>query len=128
MKYSLNNYAEALASAVANATDAPRRDAAVRNFAALLKKSGDDVHADKIIGATERLLRKKEGSHEIVLESARPLESRNFQALSVAFAGAKDLISPRVNPGLVAGVRIVMDGERELDISLKGKLDRMFPA
>ncbi len=91
----------------------------------MLGKSGDEVHAEKIVKAAERLLQKGDGGREIVFESARPLESSNRDLLS-EIATAKDAVTLRVNPDLVAGVRIIIDGEMEFDGSLKGKLDKML--
>jgi F0F1-type ATP synthase delta subunit len=31
-----------------------------------------------------------------------------------------------VNPSLIAGVRVTIDGEHEFDGSLRGKLDKIF--
>jgi F0F1-type ATP synthase delta subunit len=126
MRYSLKNYAEALAAAIYG-VELDRKDAIIRNFLALLRKSGDETHAEKIVGATEHILHKKDGLREIVFESARPLERANRKLLS-EIAKTKDVIALRVNPDLVAGVRIVIDGEREFDGSLKGKLDKIFSA
>ena len=126
MKYSLNNYAEALASAVSESGSAARREEIVRNFAALLERNGDDVHAGAIIGAAERILRRNEGGHEVLIESARPISEQNPRSLSAAFAGPKDSVEMRIDPGFVAGVRITVDDEREFDGTLKGKMDRMF--
>ena len=124
MRYSLKNYAEALAVAIHN-TEPTRSDTIVKNFLILLGKSGDEVHAEKIVNAAERILRKKDGGREIILESARPLERENQKLLS-GIAGKKDSVAMRIDPNLVAGVRIVIDGEKEFDGSLKGKLDKMF--
>jgi F0F1-type ATP synthase delta subunit len=124
MRYSLKNYAEALAAAVHDAEPA-QQDAMGRNFLVLLGKSGDEVHAEKIIKAAESILRKKDGGREIVFESARPLEGSNKDLLA-NIATAKDAVTLRVNPDLVAGVRIILDGETEFDGSLKGKLDKIF--
>jgi F0F1-type ATP synthase delta subunit len=126
MRYSLQNYAEAFAAAVREA-GADQQDTVARNFLALLGKSGDDVYAENIVKATERLLRKRDGGREVVVESARPLEISNRNLLS-EIATAKDAVTLRVNPDLVAGVRIFIDEEMEFDGSLKGKLDKMLSA
>ncbi len=126
MKYSLENYAEALASVISEHGSGARRDVIVENFAALLERNGDDVHAGAIIRATERILRKKEGGHEVLLESARRISDQNLRSLSAAFAGQKDSVETLIDPDLVAGVRITVDHEREFDGTLKGKMDKMF--
>jgi F0F1-type ATP synthase delta subunit len=124
MRYSLKNYAEALAAAVHDAGPS-QKDAIIRNFLGILGKSGDEAHAEKIVSAAEKILRKKDGGREIVFESARPLKRSNQNPL-LEIAKEKDTITQRINLGLIAGVRIIVDGEREFDGSLKGKLDKMF--
>ena len=126
MRYSLKNYAEALAAAIHD-IDPARSGAIVKNFLVLLGKSGDEVHAEKIVNAAERILRKKDGGREVIFESARSLEPGNKKLLS-GVAREKDIVATHINPDLVAGVRIVIDGEQEFDGSLKGKLDKMFSA
>lgn len=124
MKYSLQNYAEALAAAI-DEVGPSRRDIIIQNFLAMLKKSGDEVHAEKIVSAAEHILRRGDNGREILFESARPLAHPSRGSL-LGIVGTKDVIVEHINPDLIAGVRIVVDGEREFDGSLKGKLDKMF--
>jgi F0F1-type ATP synthase delta subunit len=124
MRYSTQNYAKALASAILRAQpeDGER---IIRNFTGLLRRSGDEIHATKIIKETSRILLLQGGGREIVFESARPLAALSGKALR-EFATDKDVTVSLVDPSLIAGVRITVDGEREFDGSLKGKLDKMF--
>jgi F0F1-type ATP synthase delta subunit len=124
MKYSVKNYAEALAAAIHGA-EPSRKDIIARNFLNMLRRSGDEAHAEKIIDAAERLLRKKDGGREIVFESARSLK-RSAENPLLKIAKEKDVVVERINSALVAGVRIVIDNEKEFDGSLKGKLDKIF--
>jgi F0F1-type ATP synthase delta subunit len=124
MRYSTQNYAKALAAAVSQAKpeDGTR---IIKNFLGLLQKSGDETHAGKIIKEAARTLLLQDGGREIVFESARPLAAQSHKAFQ-EFATSKDVVTLRTDPGLVAGVRVVINGEREFDGSLKGKLDKLF--
>lgn len=124
MKYPVTIYAKALSLAIIEAGPAGE-DGIARNFTALLRKNGDEAGAKKIIKEAWRIVRTKQGLQEVVLESARPLTGEHAKSLR-GLAGPKDAVVERVNAELVAGVRIVMNDEREFDGSLRGKLDKMF--
>jgi F0F1-type ATP synthase delta subunit len=123
MKYPAHIYAKALAGAIT--APGARAEAIAKNFMALLAKNGDEGHAKKILEEAARFARGQEGIHKIVLESARPLTAKQKKELT-QFVKPSDVIQERVNPELVAGMRIFIDDEREFDSSLKGKLDTIF--
>ena len=124
MKYSIEDYAKALASAVLEMR--PGAEAAVkRNFEQVVQKNGDRERANKILDAASRLLRAQKGGREVVFESARPMSPTHRKALDPLLR-PDDQAAHKVNPALVAGVRITIDGEYEFDGSLRGKLDKIF--
>ena len=124
MKYSTQDYARALAEVIA--VSPPREEAAIRkNFQTLLRKNGDEARGGKILEAAGRLLRARQGGREVIFESARKLSVPHQKELE-KFLQPKDQSVLRVNPGLVAGVRITVDGEYEFDGSLRGKMDKIF--
>jgi F0F1-type ATP synthase delta subunit len=124
MKYPVAIYAKALSLAIIEAGPAGE-DGVVRNFTELLRKNGDGAGAKKIIKEAWRVVRAKQGLREVVLESARPLSEKHGKSLR-GFAGPKDAVVERVNVELIAGVRIVVNDEREFDGSLQGKLNKLF--
>jgi F0F1-type ATP synthase delta subunit len=124
MRYSTQNYAKALASAVSQAKPEDNTRI-IRNFKRLLRKSGDETHAEKIVKEAERMLLFQGGGREIVFESARPLVVPPHKSFP-GFTTREDIVTLRTNPDLVAGVRVTVNGEREFDGSLKGKLDKLF--
>ncbi len=124
MKYSLANYAQALAAAVSE-TGASDADRIAANFAELLDRSGDAVHGEKIVAEAARRLRRKGGRRDVTIESARKLSSPQEKLVSELVRPGDD-VAWRINPALVAGVRVLVDGELEFDGSLKRKLDKMF--
>jgi len=124
MRYSTKNYAQALASAIAQVRPEEKSHVA-KNFMGLLRKSGDEVHAMKIIKEASRLLLLENGGRDIVFESARPL-TKSHAKIVQEFAKNDDAVTMRINEELIAGIRVIMNGEREFDGSLKGKLDNIF--
>jgi F0F1-type ATP synthase delta subunit len=124
MRYSIDQYAKALATAIIEAK--PGEESAIqKNFQELLRRNGEDAHAKKILDLAGRLLRAKTGVREVIFESARKLTPAHEKELG-KFLKADDQTALRVNPGLIAGVRITIDGEYEFDGSLRGKLDKIF--
>jgi len=123
MKYSVNTYAKALAEAAAD----PKTDDAkiMRNFLAIVRKNGDEAHLRAIVHAAERMLWEKTGVRKITVESARAL-------LKPAHTLVKDILKPRdvveekIDPSLIAGVKIIVNEELQFDGSLKGRLDHML--
>jgi F0F1-type ATP synthase delta subunit len=124
MKYPVKIYAEALAQSTAAV--APADEAAIaKNFLELVNRNGDGPHLGKIIEEAARILRGKLGIRKVSFESARPMSPAQKKEMH-AFAGPCDIVEERIDPSLVAGVRIIVDDERQFDGSLKGKLDKLF--
>jgi len=121
MKYAPELYAEAFTRALNESAAHVSRDALVARLLAVIEKNGDNARKGKILNAVRRAFIKKRGGREISIETARDQHidlGRYFKK--------EDEIETRVNPDLIAGLRITVDGERELDTSLHRKLSRMF--
>lgn len=124
MRYATSLYARALVAVMRdgrldNASHAAKR------FMSLIQRNGDAAHASQIVRNVERRLLREEGGRHVVVETARPVAEGISADVKDAFTD-KDVIEKVVRPDLVAGVRIVIDGEREFDGSLKRALTRMF--
>ena len=48
-----------------------------------------------------------------------------FNALEKSFIKKGDIVQEKINPALVAGVKIIVDGNRQLDLSLLSKLNKI---
>jgi hypothetical protein len=105
MKYKAKDYAKAI-------IQAKKADAAV--ILRLLQKNGDMKKAKEIIA-----LIKKSLYRNITIETARKVQMKWPKQKS-------DLVEEKIAPGLIAGARITIDGERQLDFSLKNKLKNIF--
>ena len=100
-------------------------DELVKNFAALLKKDTAARNRDDIIKGVSREVVRGSGGHWITIETARTLPKTPRELIRRLFSH-KDFIEERIRPDLVAGIRIVVDGEKEFDGSLKRKLNKLF--
>ena len=119
MKYSVNNYVDAFVQTIKTA---PHE--AIGGFIKLLKKTGDIKHSKKIIEAIHKKMVNEKGGKWVNVEVARDtaLKKEKFR---YKFSD-KDHIDFNINSELVAGIRITVDGERELNNSLQSKLNKLF--
>src|SRR3989344_1754355 len=104
MKYSAAMYARAFLETKPD----------VKRFLEVVAKNGDFSRIDGIVAAIERHAVHAAGGRMIELEYARS------SAVSEEFKfRAKDQVHTSISPSLVAGVRVTIDGEKELDMSLQ---------
>jgi F0F1-type ATP synthase delta subunit len=124
MKYSIHIYAKALA-AVATAAHGADADRICKNFIELLRRSGDGERLLKVLTAAERIMRAKDGTKRIVVRMARK-QKLSARELVAHLMGPHDAAVAEIDPSLIAGVKVIINDEREYDGSLKTKLDRLF--
>ena len=116
-------YAKALADLAQGATSVAQQKKIVDGFLKLLEKNGDFKKIKEVVALTERLLLKQTGNKKITFETARAIDSKSFIK---TFAKKGDIIEEQVKPELIAGVRVVVNGEQQLDFSLQNKLNNIF--
>ncbi|HUZ93144.1 MAG TPA: F0F1 ATP synthase subunit delta [Candidatus Paceibacterota bacterium] len=124
MKYPAHLYAKVLVEAM-KAASTKDADAFADRFKALVRRNGDESHMRKILEKATRMARGKEGIRKVVIESARRL-TPDQRKIAAGFAKERDVIQERIDPTLIAGIRIFVDDEREFDGSMKSKLDKLF--
>ena len=95
-------------------------------FIALVRKNRDEKNCVSIIRESDAALRKLEGRRLIRIESARELQRATLSPVKKAYDNGKTDFETKINPDLVAGVRLIMDESRQLDESLSNILFRMF--
>lgn len=93
------------------------------DFLRVIEKNGDFSRLDKIIFAIEELATREAGGHMVHLEFARDVDK--MEKFQKKF-GAKDHVRISINPSLIAGVRVTIDGSSELDESFKRKVNQLF--
>ena len=126
MKHSSRLYARALSQLIAQTDRSHEAEKISKNFLALLKRNGDSRKIREIIQLTEIELAHQKGGRHIVVETARPMDDIRKQLK--AWLRPEDIVEEKINSTLVAGVRLTIDGETQVDASLKSQLDQLFPA
>ena len=101
-------------------------EAAVERFLAIVHRNGDGKKLKNIFEECEKAARQRQGRSLLTIEAARKLPEHSLASLKKTFATAKTDVEESVNPELVAGVRLTMDGERQLDGSLLHVLNEIF--
>lgn len=125
MKYQPKFYAQAFAELAAKKLAPAEEKNILSNLLRTVRRNGDERQLPKILEAAERLLREKEGRRKVVLESARPLHKGARDSLS-RFLRKDDVVEEKENTALVAGVKIIVNDETQLDFSLASKLKKLF--
>jgi len=125
MKYPAHTYAKALAEAILGSKGKAAEDTVVKNFIALVRKNGDEASLRKIVEEAARMVGPRSGIRKLTIESARELTAAQEKLLK-AFVRPGDVVERRIDPNLIAGVKVVQDDELQFDGSLRGKLDKVF--
>jgi len=123
MKYKVKDYAKALAEILADKKADEKK--VVEGFIKLLQKEGLQNKASQIIGEAEILHAKKQGKKEVVLETARKLTDSQKKMLG-KFIENGDIVKEKINPALIAGIKIIVNGNEQFDMSMANKISKIF--
>ena len=125
MKYSAHIYAKALVEVLGDEdrSDLKEQDRVAKNFVALVRKNGDEGYLAKILEEAARMARGKSGIRQVTIESARELGAAQKATLK-HFIKPGDVIEERIDPELIAGIKITVNDELQFDGSLRNKLNR----
>lgn len=124
MRYTVMQYAEALAAALGDAA-ADKRPAMIRRFLRLLQKNRDTKLLGAVIRKTERRWLADQNLHKVAVASASPLQPAVKKEIEEALV-KKPLWEEKIDPALLGGIRILIDDELLIDASARRRLDRMF--
>lgn len=97
----------------------------IRHLVSSIKQHGVRGKRDFLFRRIVEELAHHKGGRRVVIETARPLSAAQEKSVRNLFS-KNDFLEPDVRPELIAGMRIVADGEREFDGSLKRKLDGLL--
>ncbi len=122
MKYSPQHYAQA---AIALMREGASEERVLHLLARVIMRHNDMLHIQKIGAAIERALVAERGGNWVTLEFAhRPHESI-VSRLQALFQD-NNRVETEINSELLAGVRVTINGEREIDISFQKKIQSLF--
>jgi F0F1-type ATP synthase delta subunit len=91
----------------------------------VLVKAGLEKKSKQILDLAEDLLLRKQGKNKITFEIARRITAEN-RALLKQFVKEGDVVKEKINHELIAGVKVIINNERQFDNSLKSKLQNIF--
>ncbi len=106
-------------------TEPKDKEAVMRQFVALLQRTGDVKKGQKIIEAVERKLTKEAGGRYVEIQSARKLPRESIVSFE-EFMKKGDRVATRVHPELIAGVRVIIDDSWVVDATLRARLQKLF--
>jgi F0F1-type ATP synthase delta subunit len=126
MKNKSKLYAKALAEVLAKEPASAKEATAWQsNFVTLLVKAGQEKRAKEILNLAEEMLLAKQGKNKITFETARKMTAIQKKVLS-GFVKDGDLLKEKINPELIAGVKIIINNNKQFDASLKSKLNKIL--
>jgi len=123
MKYRVKDYAKSLAGLLSEEKISDKKLAA--GLIKLLERQGDLNKAKEIIKQTEFLMAKIQGKKSVVFETARKITESQRKSLA-KFTEKGDIVQEKINPELIAGVRITVDDEKQFDQTMLKKINNLF--
>lgn len=122
MKARPSHYARAFLACLAAGVS---YESATPRLRAMLAKRGDTHRLPQVVEEIEKAEVARRGGHRVRVEFARVASPAHERKMLKEFSKA-DRVSATINPELIAGTRITFDEERELDVSLAGKMRALF--
>ena len=126
MKHSPRQYAQAIYLALEKKSEKQRREL-WKKVLLLLRRNGDMTKLPSILRGFEKVYLGEEGLQKVDIETVSPLGSGLEKEIKKVL-GKKLLISKKINPGLLAGLTIMVNDEVLIDSSAKRRLDNIFAA
>ena len=124
-KYSLISLAKALAELSSEKMSADKESKAIDGFIRILQQHGMLSKSDKIINLAKDYLLQKKGNNVAVIKTSRPINDSQ-KKLATSFLKSGDKISYETDPNLIAGMKITINDEKQLDFSLRRKIEETF--
>jgi F0F1-type ATP synthase delta subunit len=126
MKNKTKLYAKALAEIIIKKkAEGPERSRRITvNFLKILQSKGLERKAGEILDLTEDLLLQKQGKRKITFETARKMTAGQKRILE-NFVKKGDVVKEKINPELIAGVKIIINESKQFDASMQTKLSRI---
>ncbi len=124
-KNNIKIYAKALAEIISKKITPADEKKITDNFLKLLVKNGKEGKAGEIIALARELLLKKKGNKKIILETARKM-TQSQKDLLKSMAKEGDIVEEKINSELIAGVKIIINNEKQLDQTLFKKINNLF--
>jgi len=117
-------YAKALSDVISKKMSAAEEKKVIENFLKLLAKTGKEKKAKEILSLAEDLLLSKQGKRKIIFQTARKMTASQKKLLR-DFVRDGDVIKEKIDPELIAGIKIIINDSRQFDSSMQSKLQNI---
>lgn len=115
-------YAKALAEAILNKKSEGNKVS--DNFVKLLVKTGQIKKAKEILNLAQDIILAKQGKRKITLQTARKM-TESQKKLMDGFIKDGDVVKEKIDPDLIAGIKIIINDAKQYDASLQSKLQKI---
>ncbi len=116
-------YAKALADIIIGGKADEKK--IINNFVKLLVSSGYEKKSKEILELTEDFLLQKKGKRRITFETARKVTPGQKKILE-SIVNKGDIVKEKINPELIAGIKIIINGSQQFDSSMQSKLQKIL--
>jgi F0F1-type ATP synthase delta subunit len=124
MKYSPSIYARAFSEIVSPPSADKKAGVLIKNFLTLIRKNNDQHQLKKIFSQIEKTVREKTGKRKLMVETARPFKKLDSAIKKVI--RKDDIVEEKINPDLIAGLKIILNDEIQFDGSMQKKIKSLF--
>ena len=124
MKYTAKQYASVFLSVFEGKSEKSRKEV-LQKFIAVLSRNRDMTRLGAILREIEREFFKKTGMKKVLVESVSPLSVGLRNEVEKA-VGGKTYLYEKINPSLLAGIRILINDEFLIDASAKRQIEKLF--
>ena len=124
MKYSPKQYASALLLALGEKSSAERKKI-LHKFLSLVSKRGDSSRLGMIMKEAEKQYLRGAGLKKVILESADSVSAKIKKEVE-EILGKNIILEEKLNPDLLAGIKILVDNELLIDASAETQVRKLF--
>ncbi len=124
MKYKPKQYAEALHDVLTYAKSGEEK-ALIKQFVTMVKKNKDWSRLPLILKHFEKIFTERNGLTKVEVESAYPLTEETRKGIAEVYKN-KVLLEEKVNPKLIAGLRILLNDSTFIDSSALKHINNLF--
>ncbi len=97
----------------------------VNNFVKLLVSSGYEGKSKEILSLAEDIILAKQGKNKITFETARTTTASQKKILE-KIVKKGDVVKEKINPELIAGIKIIINDSKQFDASMQSKLQKII--
>lgn len=125
MKYKVKDYANSLVEILSDKSSKLDDKKIIEGFLKMLKREQDLSKAREIIEQTEFLLAKQQGNKSVTFETARKMTEEQKKSFK-SFLEKGDIVKEKINLELIAGIKVTVDGNKQLDQTMLKKINSLF--